>query len=149
MGKSKFGITLALGALLGGAAAFFLTPKTGKENRELAKKKLQQLHVTLKTKSKEEIVKEIFGTVSKTGKALYEKAQKELNLKLDELKKSHPEIDHKKYTKVVGEVVDRLKDEKNASKENLAQLKEFLVARWDYVTTEGKKDIKKVTKKAK
>ena len=65
------------------------------------------------------------------------------------MKKDHPEIDHKKYTKVVGEVVDRLKDEKDASKENLAQLKDFLVARWDYVTKEGKKDIKKVTKKAK
>jgi len=149
MKKSKLGFGLILGTIIGGAAAFFLTPKTGKENRELAAKKWSDLHTALKTKSKDEIIKEIFGTISKTGKALYEKAQKELNLKLDELKKDHPEIDHKKYTKVVGEVVDRLKDEKDASKENLAQLKDFLVARWDYVTKEGKKDIKKVTKKAK
>jgi len=144
MGKSKFGITLALGALLGGAAAFFLTPKTGKENRELAKKKLQQLHVTLKTKSKEEIVKEIFGTASKEGKKLYDLAQKELNIRLDKLKEKYPEIDKGKYMEVVTDVVSRLKEEKEATKDRLADLTDFLKSRWEFISEEGKKDLKKV-----
>ncbi len=144
MGKSKFGIVLALGALLGGAAAFFLTPKTGKENREIAKKKLQQLHVTLKTKSKEEIVKEIFGTASKEGKKLYDLAQKELNIRLDKLKEKYPDIDKGKYMEVVTDVVSRLKEEKEATKDRLTDLTDFLKSRWEFISEEGKKDLKKV-----
>jgi len=144
MGKSKFGLTLALGALLGGAAAFFLTPKTGKENREHAKKKLQQLHVTLKTKSKEEIVKEIFGTASKEGKKLYDIAQKEMNTRLDQLKEKYPDIDKGKYMGVVTEVVERLKEEKEATKGRMGELTNFLKSRWEFISEEGKKDVKKV-----
>lgn len=144
MAKSKLGLTLALGALLGGAAAFFLSPKTGKENRELAKKKWQQLHVALKTKSKEEIVKEIFGTASKEGKKLYDVAQKEMNIRLDQLKEKYPDIDKGKYMEVVTDVVSRLKEEKEATKDRLTDLTDFLKSRWEFVSEEGKKDLKKV-----
>jgi len=143
MKKSKFGLTLALGALLGGLAAFFLTPKTGKENRELAKEKIKEFHTALKTKSKEEIVKEIFGTVSKEGRKLYDVAQKEMNKRLDELKKKYPAIDKTKYMGVVKEVLERLNDEKEATKERLSDLGEFLKSRWEFVAEEGKKDVKK------
>ena len=146
MKQSKFGVGLMLGALLGGVAALFLTPKTGKENREFAKKKWAALHKALQTKSKEEIVKEIFGTVTKEGRKLYDMAQKELNTRLEELKKKHPDIDKGKYMDVVKEVVTRLKDEKEATKERLSDLSEFLKSRWEYVSDEGKKDVAKVTK---
>jgi len=149
MAKSKFGITLALGALLGGVAAFFLTPKSGKENRELAKKKWKELHVALKTKSKEEIVKEIFGSASKEGKKLYDVAQKEMNTRLDQLKEKYPDIDNGKYLDVVNDVVGRLKEEKEATKERLADLTDFLKSRWEFVSEEGKKDLKTAKAPAK
>ena len=149
MGKSKFGLTLALGALLGGAAAFFLTPKSGKENRELAKKKWAELHLAIKTKSKEEIVKEIFGTASKEGKKLYDIAQKEMNTRLDQLKEKYPDIDKGKYMGVVNDVVGRLKEEKEATKDRLTDLTDFLKSRWEYVSEEGKKDLKKAKEPAK
>jgi len=144
--KSKFGTGLFFGALLGGFTAFFLSPKTGKENREIAKKKWADLHLALKTQSKEQIVKEIFGSVSKEGKKLYTVAQKDLNARLDSLKKNYPTIDKGKYMDVVREVVDRLKEEKEGSKDRVSKLKEFLASRWEYVQKEAKKDAKLLKK---
>ncbi len=148
MGKSKFGAGLLLGALLGGAAAFFLSPKSGKENREMAKKKLAEWKERYEGKSPEEIAKEIFGSASAEGKKLYMRAQEEMNTQLDKIKKSADEIDQEKYASVVKEVMGRLKEEKEATKERLVQLQEYLMDRWDYVSSESEKDAKKVAKDA-
>ncbi len=147
--QSKFGATLLFGALLGGVAAFFLSPKSGKENREMAKKKWAALHLTLQTKTKEEIVKEIFGSVSANSKKLYDLAQKEMNTRLDQLKEKYPDIDKGKYMDVVKEVLTRLKSEKDTTKDQITSLGEFLKSRWESVSSEGKKDVKKVTKAIK
>ncbi|MBP9691547.1 hypothetical protein KBD81_05720 [Candidatus Woesebacteria bacterium] len=148
MGKSKFGAGIVLGALLGGVAAFFLSPKSGKENRELAKNKLAEWKKKYEGKGPEEIAKEIFGHASAEGKKLYQHAQKEMNSRLDELKKSAEDIDHKKYQKVVDDVISRLKDEKEATKDRVAALKEYLMERWEFVQAEAEEDVKKVAKKA-
>lgn len=148
MGKSKFGAGLVLGALLGGAAAFFLSPKTGKENREMAKKKLAEWKERYEGKSAEEIAKEIFGTASAEGKKLYMRAQEEMNKQLDSIKKSADEIDQDKYVSVVKEVMSRLQEEKEATKDRLGKLQEYLMDRWEYVSDESEKDAKKVAKDA-
>lgn len=147
MGKSKFGAGIVLGALLGGAAAFFLSPKSGKENREMAKKKLEAWKKRYEGKTPDEIAKEIFGEASAQGKKLYEQAQKEMNKRLDEIKKSADDIDHKKYQKVVDDVIARLKDEKDATKERVAALKDYLMERWEFVQAEAEEDVKTVAKK--
>lgn len=148
MGKSKFGAGLVLGALLGGAAAFFLSPKTGKENREMAKKKLAEWKERYEGKTPEEIAKEIFGSASAEGKKLYMRAQDEMNKQLDKIKKSADEIDQEKYAAVVRDVMGRLKEEKEATKERVAQLQEYLMDRWEYVSSESEKDAKKLAKDA-
>ncbi len=148
MGKSKFSTGLLLGALLGGAAAFFLSPKSGKENREMAKKKLAEWKERYEGKSPEEIAKEIFGSASAEGKKLYMRAQDEMNKQLDKIKKSADEIDQEKYASVVRDVMGRLKDEKEATKERVAKLQEYLMDRWEYVSSESEKDAKKLAKDA-
>ncbi len=148
MGKSKFGTGLLLGALLGGAAAFFLSPKSGKENREMAKKKLEEWKERYEGKSPEEIAREIFGSASAEGKKLYMRAQEELNARLDEVKKSAEEIDQGKYKEVVRDVMNRLQEEKEATKERMSKLQDYLMDRWDYVSSESEKDAKKVAKNA-
>ena len=148
MGKTKFGAGLVLGALLGGAAAFFLSPKSGKENREMAKKKLAEWKERYEGKSAEEIAQEIFGSASAEGKKLYMRAQDEMNKHLDKLKKSANEIDQEKYAAVVKEVMGRLQDEKEATKERVMKLQEYLLDRWEYVAEESEKDAKKMAKDA-
>jgi len=147
MSKGKFGFGIMIGAVLGGLAAMFLTPKTGKENREIAKKKWSELNKALKTKSKEEIVKDIFGSATKESRKLYDLSQKELNSRLADLKKKYPNIDKNKYLDTVKDVIIRLQDEKEATTKRLSDLSDFLKSRWDYVSDESKKDVKKVTGK--
>lgn len=149
MSKSKFGLGLALGAVLGGVAALFLSPKTGEENRKIAKKKLDEWKTRFEGKSRDEIVKEIFGSVTAEGQKLYDRAQKELNARLDDLKKSADVIDRGKYMAVVKEVMERLKDEKEATKERITKLREFLMDRFEYVEEESKEDAKKMAKDVK
>lgn len=146
MGKSKFGAGVIFGALLGCTAAFFFSPKSGKENREMAKKKLAEWRKRYEGKSPEEIAKEIFGSASVGGKNLYMRAQSEMNTHLENIKKSADEIDKEKYTSVVKEVIGRLKDEKEATKERMAKLQEYLMDRWEYVSQESEKDAKKLAK---
>ena len=94
--KSKFGIGVAFGAVLGGLAAFFLSPRSGPENREMAKKKIDELMKLLKEKNLKEIAVEIYGKASEEGMRLYEKASSELNTRLSEAKKTMSEIDRTK-----------------------------------------------------
>lgn len=148
MGKTKFGAGLVLGALLGSAAAFFLSPKTGKENREMAKKKLAEWKKRYEGKSAEEIAKEIFGSASVEGKKLYMRAQDEMNKNLDKIKKSADEIDQEKYVSVVKDVIGRLQEEKEATKERLGKLQQYLVDRWEFVAEESEKDAKSMAKDA-
>src|SRR5690554_5882925 len=91
--KSNFGIGVLIGAVLGSAAAFFLSPKSGKENREMAMKKFEQIKKMLKNKSVDEIVTEIFGKVSEEGKRLYSLAVEEMNNRLDAMKETIDDID--------------------------------------------------------
>jgi hypothetical protein len=50
---------------------------------------------------------------------------------------------------VVKEVLIRLKDEKDSTKEQVSSLGEFLKSRWEVISKEGTKDAKKVTKSLK
>lgn len=147
MGKSKLGLGLALGAVLGGVAAFFLSPKTGKENREMAKEKLEEWKKRFENKSAHDVAKEIFGQATDEGRKIYERTQELLNGKLDELKSKVEEIDQDKYKDVVKEVIAKVQKEKNVTEDRVAKLKKFLLDRWEYVLSESAKDVKKLSDK--
>ncbi len=138
--KSTFKTGLVLGAVLGGIAAFFLSPKTGKENRDLAREKFDQLRNMLKDKKIDEIVTEIYGKASDEGKKLYVTARKELDAKLDDMKDIIGEVDKKKYISLVEEVMDRVQNETEATKDRIMKLQEYLVKRWDKAQTMAQKD---------
>lgn len=138
--KSTFKTGLVLGAVLGGIAAFFLSPKTGKENRDLAREKFDQLRKMLQDKKIDEIVTEIYGKASDEGKKLYVTARKELDVKLEDMKDIIGEVDKKKYITLVQEVMDRVQDETEATKDRVMKLQEYLVKRWDKAQTMAQKD---------
>ena len=80
--KSKFGIGVAIGALLGGVAAFFLSPRSGPENRKMAMQKIDELIKLLKEKKLQDIAVEIYGKATEEGTKLYEKASAEMGARL-------------------------------------------------------------------
>ncbi len=89
--SSKLGFGLLVGSVLGGIAAFFLSPKSGPENREEAKK----LYVKAKGWLKEEVT-EIKKAVGKIDKKKFSEAVKKVLTKVEkEVKK-----DSKEFVKV-------------------------------------------------
>ncbi len=142
--KSKFGIGLAVGALLGGVAAFFLSPRSGPENRAMAKKKIDELIKLLKEKKLHEIAIEIYGKATEEGTRLYEKASTEMGSRLHEVKKTMEEIDQEKYKDLVMDVMERVRQEKEATQERLGKLQAYFMKRWDEGAKMAKEDAKKV-----
>lgn len=149
--KSNFGLGVLIGAALGSVAAFFLSPKSGPENREMIMKKLESIKKLLKEKSLDEIVMEIFGKVTDEGKRLYTVARDEMNTRLDAMKETVEDIDRDKYVELVDDVIERVKKEGDVSKERLEKLHAFLMNRWgkaaDMAAEDGKKVVKAVAKK--
>lgn len=147
--SSKLGVGLVIGSVLGGLAAFFLSPKSGKENREMVEKKINEIKIMIEEKKVQERVKEIYGEVTEEGTRLYTAARDDMNARLDELKKTVEEIDMAKYKAMVNDVMDRLREESENSGEKIAQLREYFMEKWAQVKTEVKSDSKEVAKGAK
>ena len=142
--KSPFGAGIIIGAILGGVAAYFLSPKSGKENREMAKQKLDEMKKRVDGKSIDEIVKEIFGMATEEGEKLYTRARNDLNARLDVLQESIDAVDRGKYKNIVDEVLENLKNETEITKDRLSRLQEYLMDRWDIAQEEGAKDTKEL-----
>lgn len=144
--SSKLGVGLVIGSILGGVAAFFLSPKSGKENRELVSKKIQEIKKMIEEKKIQERVKEIYGDVTDEGMKLYTMAHDEMNNRLDELKKSMDEIDINRYKAMVTDVIDRIKDESQESGDRISKLKDYFMNKWGEVKDVAKQDAKEVKK---
>jgi gas vesicle protein len=144
--KSKFGWGVFVGAVLGGTAAYFFSPQNGKANREMAKDTLEKLKKLMKEKNVPEMTKDIFGKATEEGQRLYSKARSELNIKLDEIKAQAGDIDYTRYKEVVTDVVSRLKEEKDASKDRLSRLQDYLLNRWDIIHSLAKEDMQRMSK---
>lgn len=145
--KSNFGAGVIVGAAIGGLAAFFLSPKSGKENRKMAMKKYEAIKKMLKGKSMEEVVTEIFGKVTEEGKHLYNIARDEMTLRLDTMKETIDTIDRDKYVQLVDDVIERVKKEADATKERITKLQDFLLNRMGKAEEMAAEDGKKVTSK--
>lgn len=137
--SSKFGLGLALGAVLGGIAALFLTPTTGEENRKLVAKKIKELEKLLADEHLDRKVKEIFGEVTEEATELYLKAKKEVIRRLAELKETVESIDREKYEDVVRETVDILKKEAKREGKEMDKLKAELMDEWKKLEPAKKK----------
>jgi len=127
---SKFGLGLLFGALAGGLAAFFLSPKSGPENREMVAKKVKELEKLLKDKNLDEKLKKIFGEATDEAKAVYLKAKKNFIKSLAETKKTIEHLDKEKVTEVAHETVEILKKEVKREGKEMDKLKEELAKEW-------------------
>jgi gas vesicle protein len=129
--SSKLGLGLVLGTLIGGLAAFFFSPKSGEENREMVAKKIKQLEKLLKEKEVDKKVKEVFGEVTDEAVKLYNQAKTWLIEDLATLKEAVDEIDKEKYTKAVENVVKRVEKEAKKDVKQLEKLKKQLMKEWE------------------
>lgn len=144
--QTKFGIGLMIGAAVGATAAFFLSPKSGKENREDAKKKIGKIKEHVDTQSKQakikmdelikfveekqydEKVKKMFSDASEESKKMYATLRKETATQLSNLRQSIEKVDTAKYQKTVDDIIAKMKKDTKASQTNLDEAKRYLMS---------------------
>jgi gas vesicle protein len=117
--KSKFGLGVLFGTLIGGLTAFFFSPRSGKENREAVAKKIKELKKILKEEKVDEKIKEV-----------YVKAKEWLIEELAQLKEAVESIDYEKYEKAVDKVIVRVKKETKKGAKEIEKLKKQLLKEW-------------------
>lgn len=129
--KSKFGLGLLIGTVIGAITALFVTPKTGKEMREDVAKKVEELKKLLAEKEVDKKVKEIFDVVTEESKKIYLKAKEWLIEELAVLKETIDNIDYDKYQKAVDRVIIRVKKETKKGAKEIEKLKKQLLKEWE------------------
>jgi len=132
-GKSvkKFGLGVLLGTVVGGVAALFLSPASGKKNREELVKKAQELKKMITEHELEAKAREIFGDATDAAKKYYLDAKEAVIAKLNELKGKVEEIDKEKYLDIVEDVLKEARKEKKFAEKALNKLKEGLAEDWE------------------
>jgi len=128
--SSKFGLGLLFGAVAGGLAAFFLSPKSGPENQKLVAKKVKELEKLLIDTDLEKKVKEIFGEATEEATIVYKKAKKQFIQALAEAKQSVDSFDKEKVAEVASETVEILKKEVKHEGKEMEKLKTELSKEW-------------------
>lgn len=137
--SSKFGLGLLLGTLVGGVAAFFLSPNSGPENQKLVAKKVKELEKLLAETDIEKKVKEIFGEATEEATAVYKKAKKQFIKTLAEAKESIESIDKEQVAEVAHETVEILKKEVKHEGKEMEKLKAELSKEWKKLSVKAKK----------
>lgn len=125
---SKFGFGLLIGAAIGGIAALFLSPKSGKENRTLVKKKWEEFMSYIDDAEIEKKVNQIYGDVSEETKRIYLAVQKESKLRMKEMRSALDEVDIEGYKKMVANVIDQVKKETGVTSEMVQKSKDYLLS---------------------
>jgi len=136
--SSKFGLGLLFGTVIGGLAAFFLSPTSGPENQKLVAEKIKALEKLLADSDLEMKVKEIFGEATEEATAVYKKAKKEFIKALAQAKGTIELLDKDKVTEVANETVEILKKEAKHEGKEMEKLKTELAKEWKKLVPKAK-----------
>jgi gas vesicle protein len=129
--SSKFGMGVVIGTILGGVAALFLSPTSGKENREMVVAKFKELQKMIEEAKIEETLREIYGEVTEEGEKMYKVARKEILKRMDELKDRVDEIDKEKYMAIVEDAMEKVQNEVETKADKIAELKKYFMSGWN------------------
>ena len=105
--QSNLGLGLFIGMAIGAVAGIFMAPKSGKQNREEAAKKLKDLQKSWESGDLQKQVQDIFGDVSDESMKMYKQAQDELTRRMEGMKELS---DKKTYEDMVSSVVTWVQD---------------------------------------
>lgn len=146
--SSKFGIGLVLGTLIGGAAAFFLSPKSGKQNQAMAKKKFMEFQKLIEEGTLEQEARKIFGDVTEKTKKFSTTLQKETKTRMADMQDAVQNVDVDKYRKQVIKITDELQKE-GAAADMLDKAKAYLMGFIDRVAETAKEKVGEVVPDSK
>lgn len=136
--NSGFSFGMVFGLLAGAVAGLLLSPKTGKQNRELIVKKAKELEKMLEEQHLDRKMKEFVGEATEETKEIYTKVKKEVIKDLSELKDKIDDIDKEKYVDTVKDVIERTKEDHELPKAKLEKIKKMLEKDWSKLQTKPK-----------
>lgn len=121
-----------LGGLLGAGAMFFLSPRSGAQNRALVKKKVNEFSQYLEEEREamEERVEEIFGEVNAITTSLYRDLRQLWDAQVNAFKKSMKKIDKAGYQDMVDSVIEKLQFTQKYDDDHLSKVKRYLSSQW-------------------
>lgn len=128
--KSRFGLGLLIGTVIGGVIALFLSPTSGKQNRREFMKRINRLKKLLHEKEIDTKAKEIFGEATDEAKNLYVQAKEWLVEELAAMKEAIENIDQEKYKKAVDDVIQKIQKVAKKESKDLEKLKKQLMKEW-------------------
>lgn len=138
--SSKFGVGLMIGTAIGAVAAYFLSPRSGKENREMAQKKMKELQSMMEDGTVETRVKEIYGDASDKSKKAYQQLRTETKSRMGQIQKALEDLDVEKYKGEVTKIVETLQKDGGAA-ELVEKARTYLLAYVDKMA--GNEELKK------
>jgi len=127
---SVFGLGLVIGTVIGGLTAFFLSPHSGKENREEVMARLKAFKKMLDQADIPAHVKEIYGETTKESVKLYTQVRKDLSKRITDVKETVADIDPEKYVHLIEDSVEHVRKELDETVERADKLKAYLVKNW-------------------
>lgn len=143
--NNRFGIGLVIGSVIGGLAAFLLSPKSGKENRDMLNKKMDDWKKMWESGELEKRVNDIFGEVSEDTVQMYATTREKVMQGIDQMK----HMDGDDYAKLVQKVIDDVKKHAKVKAEQIIKLQESLIRDWPELKEEVEKEGKKLAKDVK
>lgn len=140
---TTFGLGLIIGTVLGGLTAFFLSPKSGKENREEVLARLREFKTSLDEADIPAQVKEIYGESTREGIKLYTQVRKELSQKYNGIKEKIDGFDPDTYSALIEDTVEHVRAELGETAERASKLKNYLVKNWSKTLKSSKSSARK------
>ncbi len=134
-GSGRFWATLTgliVGATAGATAMFFLSPRSGEENRKMAKKRYDEIidQIEEERSALEDKVEEIFGEVNAITTSLFNDARNLWNTQIKTLEKSVDKIDKAHYQEMVDSIMEKLQGNKKYDNTDLTKMKRYLSGEW-------------------
>jgi gas vesicle protein len=126
-----FSLGLAVGAIVGAVAAFFLTPTSGEENRRKARNAFQKLKKLYEEGELEVKAREVFGEVTEEGKRLLAEVRGEFETRIAGLKDQLDDFDREKFNAFVDETVSAVSAKVKVGAGYVEKLKNTLASQWE------------------
>lgn len=141
--KTGFGTGILIGAIAGALAALFLTPKTGKEMREEASKKLKELNEQLESGELQDRATQVFGDAKEESMKIYSKAREQLVTKYNEFQEMDPEQKKAFINDIIQNIQEAFSNSTQITRSNMENLRDSLMEEAGEAVEDTKKDAKK------
>ncbi|MEO6508372.1 MAG: hypothetical protein ABIO02_00300 [Patescibacteria group bacterium] len=143
--ESKMGLGFIIGIILGAIGGLFLAPKSGKENRDAAAKKFEEMKGMIESGEAQEKIEKIFGDLSDESVRMYNNVREEVIDRVEKMKNMNADD----YAAMVQETIEKVKETGKMGAEQVKKMKDQFIQDYPDVKEEVDEKSKKLIAKKK